>query len=63
MERFNPKKLNSEDVGEQYWVKIKNGCAALENLDDNVGINRAWESIRISEFQFRCNEFCDVGTS
>jgi hypothetical protein len=30
---------------ERYQVKISNRLAALENVDDNVGINRAWESI------------------
>jgi hypothetical protein len=33
------------EVKEQYQVKISNGFAALENLDDNVDIDRAWESI------------------
>jgi hypothetical protein len=31
---------------EQYQVTIKNKFAALENLDDNADINRAWETIR-----------------
>jgi hypothetical protein len=30
---------------EQYQVKISNKFAALENLDDDVDINRAWETI------------------
>jgi hypothetical protein len=33
---------------EAYQVKIPNRFAALENSDDNVDINRAWETIRIS---------------
>jgi hypothetical protein len=28
---------------EQYHVKISNRFAALENLDDEVDINRAWD--------------------
>jgi hypothetical protein len=35
----------------QYPVKISNRFAALENMDDNVNINGAWENIRISKFQ------------
>jgi hypothetical protein len=31
---------------EQYQVTIKNEFAALENLDDNGDINKAWETIR-----------------
>jgi hypothetical protein len=46
MERFNLKQLNEEEVKEQYQVTIKNKFAALENLDDNGDINRAWETIR-----------------
>jgi hypothetical protein len=38
MERFNLKKLNEEEVIEQYQVTIKNKSAALENLDDNGDI-------------------------
>jgi hypothetical protein len=46
VEIFNLKQLNEEDVKEQYQVTIKNTFAALENLDDNGDINRAWETIR-----------------
>jgi hypothetical protein len=46
VERFNLKQLNEEQVKEQYQVTIKNKFAALENLDDNGDINKAWESIR-----------------
>jgi hypothetical protein len=46
VERFNLKQLNEEEVKEQYQVTIKNKFAALENLYDNGGINRAWETIR-----------------
>lgn len=29
-------------------IKIPNKSAALENLDDSTGINRAWENLEIS---------------
>jgi hypothetical protein len=46
VERFILKKLDVE-VKDEYQVKISNRCPALENLvDDDVGINRTWESIR-----------------
>jgi hypothetical protein len=38
--------LNDALVKEQYQVIITNRFAALENFDDNVDMNRAWESIR-----------------
>jgi hypothetical protein len=34
------------EVKERYQVKISNRSTALENLNDNVDINRAWKSIR-----------------
>jgi hypothetical protein len=37
MERFNLKKLNDDDVKEQYQVKISNRFAGLENLDGGGG--------------------------
>jgi hypothetical protein len=46
VERFNLKQLNEEEVKEQYQVTIKNKFAALENLDDNEDINKAWKTIR-----------------
>jgi hypothetical protein len=48
MERSNLKKLNNLEVKEQYQVKILNGFASLENLDDDDDgdISMAWESIR-----------------
>jgi hypothetical protein len=46
VERFNLKQLNMEEVKEQYQVTIKNKFAALENIDDNGDINKAWETIR-----------------
>jgi hypothetical protein len=44
MERFNYKRLNETEGKKQYWVEISNRFAALENLDDKVDINRAWET-------------------
>jgi hypothetical protein len=38
VQRFDLKKLKNA-VMEQYQVKISNRFAALENLDDNVGMN------------------------
>jgi hypothetical protein len=46
MDRFNLKKLNEGEVKEQYQVTIKNRFSALENLEDNGDINRAWDAIR-----------------
>jgi hypothetical protein len=46
MERFNLKKLDVVEGKKQYRVEISNRFAALENLDDDVDINRAWETIR-----------------
>jgi hypothetical protein len=46
MQRFDLRKLNDEEVKEQYQVKITNRFAALENFDDNVDMSRAWENIR-----------------
>jgi hypothetical protein len=46
MKNFNLKKLNEVEGKEQYLVEISNSFAALENLDNEVCINRAWETIR-----------------
>jgi hypothetical protein len=46
MERFNLKKLNEVEGKEQYRVEISNRFAALENIDTEVDINRASETIR-----------------
>jgi hypothetical protein len=42
VERLNLKQLNEEEVKEQHQVTIKTKFAALENLDDNGDIKRAW---------------------
>jgi hypothetical protein len=46
MERFNLKKLNEVEGKKQCLIEISNRFAALENLDAEVNINRAWETIR-----------------
>jgi hypothetical protein len=46
MQRFGLRKLNDAEVKKQCQVKIANRFAALENVDDNVDMNRAWENIR-----------------
>jgi hypothetical protein len=46
MERFNLKKLNKLEGKEQFCVEVSNRCAALEDLDTEVEINSAWETIR-----------------
>jgi hypothetical protein len=46
MERFNLKKLNEVEGKEQYRVEISNRFAALEKLDTEVDVNKAWETIR-----------------
>jgi hypothetical protein len=46
VERFNLKKLSALEVRKQYQIKISKRFAALENLNDSKGINRAWEHIK-----------------
>jgi hypothetical protein len=46
MERFNLKKLNETGCKEQYCVEVSNRFAAMEDLDTEVDINSAWETIR-----------------
>jgi hypothetical protein len=45
-EKFSLKKLNDVEVKGQHRDEISTRFAALENLNDKVDINRAWESIR-----------------
>jgi hypothetical protein len=44
-------KLNEVEGKEQHCVEILSTFTALENLDAEVHINRALETIRISQFQ------------
>jgi hypothetical protein len=46
MQKFNLNKLKEVEVKEQYRVEISNRFAALEYLDTEVDINRAFETIR-----------------
>jgi hypothetical protein len=46
MERLNLKKLNEVEGKEKYRVEMSNRFASLENLNAEVDINRAWETIR-----------------
>ena len=45
-ERFNLRKLNELQVMEQYQIEITNRFAALEDLEVDEGVNRAWENIK-----------------
>jgi hypothetical protein len=38
--------INDVEGKEQYRVEISNRFAALENLDTEVDVNKAWETIR-----------------
>ena len=44
--RFNLRKLSELGVNKQYQIEITNRFAALENLNDDEDINRAWENIK-----------------
>jgi hypothetical protein len=46
MKRFNLKKLNAVEGKEQFRVEVSNRFAALEDLNTEVEINSAWETIR-----------------
>jgi hypothetical protein len=46
METFNVKNLNEVEGEEQYHVEVSSRFAALEDLDSEVEIDSAWETIR-----------------
>ena len=46
--RFNLRMLNELEVRKQYRIKISSRFAALENLSDREGINKAWEDIQVN---------------
>jgi hypothetical protein len=48
MKRFNLKKLNEVECKEQYRVEVSNRLTASEDLDAEVEINCAWQTIRES---------------
>jgi len=45
-ERFNLRKLNELGVKEKYQIEIRNRFAALENLNGEDNVNRAWENFK-----------------
>jgi hypothetical protein len=48
MERYNLDKWNEVEDTEQYCVEVSNRIAALENIDFELDINSAWETIRVN---------------
>jgi uncharacterized Zn finger protein len=44
MERFNLKKLSEVEGKELYRAEISNRFAALENLETEGDVNKAWET-------------------
>jgi hypothetical protein len=46
MERFNLKNLKNVRGKEQFSIGVSNRFVALEDLDEEVEINSAWETIR-----------------
>jgi hypothetical protein len=46
VDRFNLRKLTEMEVRKEYQIKISNVFAALENLNDNEDINRAWGNMK-----------------
>ncbi|PNF40917.1 hypothetical protein B7P43_G14992, partial [Cryptotermes secundus] len=46
MEGFNLKRLKEVEGKEQYRVEISNSFEALEKLETEVDVNKAWETIR-----------------
>jgi 50S ribosomal subunit-associated GTPase HflX len=45
-ETFNLRKLNELEVRKHYQVEITNRFAALQNLNDDEDLSRAWENIK-----------------
>jgi len=46
VERLNVRKRSELGVRKQYHFKILKSFTALENVNDNEDINRAWENIK-----------------
>jgi len=44
-ERFNLRKVNELEVKKKYQIEIINRFAALENLNVDEDVHRAWENI------------------
>jgi hypothetical protein len=51
IERFNLKKLNKIASKEKYCVEVSVRFATLDELNTEVDINNAWETIRTSNFR------------
>jgi len=47
-ESFHPRKIHELEVSKQYQIEITNRFAALEKLNDDEGINRAWGNIKVN---------------
>jgi len=45
-ERFNLRKLNELEVKKKYQIGFTNGYAALENLNVDKDVNRAWKNMK-----------------
>jgi hypothetical protein len=45
-EKFNMRKVNELEVRKQYQIESTNTFAALQNLNGDEDINRAWGSIK-----------------
>jgi hypothetical protein len=45
-ERFNLRKLNEREFKEKYQIETISRFTALENLNVNEDVNRAWENIK-----------------
>jgi hypothetical protein len=56
MERFNLKKLNDVEGKVQFHVEVSSRFATLEDLDTEVEINSAWETIRENTKKFSQRE-------
>jgi hypothetical protein len=48
LERLNLKKSNDVEGKEQFRVEVSNWFAAFEDLDAEVEINSAWETLPVS---------------
>jgi hypothetical protein len=47
VETINLKKLSEREVTKQFQIELSKRFAAVENLNDNKDINRAWENIKV----------------
>jgi len=59
VEGLNLRKRSELEVRKQYQIEILKSFTALENLNDNEDINRAWETLkRISKHQLNRGWVC-----